>query len=289
MRTPESRHCCSSAKQRLVTSRRRHAALRGEGLRSVMLMALAAAVTTAALRLAFLLPEAKPPPREARRRWLLSAGLASASSLVATPCDARVLTSKDLGQVAMVDDPTSTVKVREDGTELQSYARPLKRGPKLYSVDIPVPANKAWEDFSKSGREWNIMLGKSSTEVDIVLKGKFGEKSKDPQTVVLAGKPPPGFVESIHGNYTTPGTGIISEVRTGNQLDLEWIDTDSYRPKKSNKNHNFARIIFDPKIVNVNKSKDVLLCMSIPQQQFDDLKWMWPIMRDSLKYKPNAE
>lgn len=254
-----------------------------------MLMALACSASAAVvLRVAFLLPEAQSPPREARRRWLLSAGLASAPSLVAAPpSDARVLSSKDLGTPAKQDDAPIVEKIRADGTQVLSYVRPLKAGPKLYSVDVPVPVNKSWGDYSKSGSQWNILLGKSSTDVDIVLKGKLGKNpNKDPLTLVLAGKPPAGFLDNIHGNYTTPGTGIISEVRTGNQLDLEWIDTDSYRPKKSNKNHNFARFIFDPKSVNVNKSKDVLLCLAIPEQQLEDLQWMWPIMRDSLKYMP---
>lgn len=252
-----------------------------------MLMALASSVSAALLRVAFLLPEARPTPREARRRWLLSAGIASAPSLMAPPCDARVLTSKDLGAPEKQDDPPAVPKLTADGTQVLSYVRPLKAGAKLYSVDVPVPVNKTWGDYSKSGSDWNVLLGKSSTAIDVVLKGKFGKKpNKDPLTIVLAGKPPPGFLDNIHGNYTTPGTGIISEVRTGNQLDLEWIDTDSYRPKKSNKNHNFARFVFDPKNVNVNKSKDVLLCLAIPEQQFEELKWMWPIMRDSLKYMP---
>jgi len=152
-------------------------------------------------------------------------------------------------------------------------ARPLKYNlRKVFSVDIPIVKGIPWGEYY--------------SDEDFLIKAKYEAKfgsAKEAATQVvvqlLKGQEENFTRNILDYSYTYPGTGIISNVSTEKTYDLEWIDSDVGRKNKKFLVHNVARILYNPR-----NGSDLLLLMQVPETQVENLKILYPPIRDSLKF-----
>eukprot|EP00411_Alexandrium_monilatum_P113253 CAMPEP_0175705502 /NCGR_PEP_ID=MMETSP0097-20121207/37568_1 /TAXON_ID=311494 /ORGANISM="Alexandrium monilatum, Strain CCMP3105" /LENGTH=256 /DNA_ID=CAMNT_0017012829 /DNA_START=18 /DNA_END=785 /DNA_ORIENTATION=+ len=201
-------------------------------------------------------PQPLPPLRASapwRRRELLLPPIAAASAVALQPGQARAKEKLLGGQ-----EEAGYRVVRPTGPE----------EPRLFNFLLPT------RDPKLDGRQWGDKSDpdKKATAALFKLLGQKGE----PKPMVLAGKLPKDFLKNIRGYAYPEGAGIISDSASEGFVDVEWTDIDKETGKEL-KVHNFARVFYGPQA-----DKDVLLLFQVPDAQAEQLRSLWPQMRDTM-------
>ena len=207
---------------------------------------------------------ALPGEVEAKRR---SAVMLMTGSMLPSPAWAGDVFGERLASKAKEKART---KVDDQGRALVAMERPTGTKRKLYYFELPLVKGKTWGDYSRD----------DPRETGTILKGPFGNKTENGifQTQVIAGKLEDEMIPRIReGNYTSE-TGVISDVETKDTVDLEWTDYEKRRYTKY-KIHNFMRVIR----AKEKNQKDIVVFLQVPEPQLENLRDLWPPIRDSFQ------